>query len=158
MGVGDSGTLHHTCFVVHDVEKSAQALADALSIGPWNIWLLEPGEGTVRGRQVDFSFRVAIAEVGDSNFELLSPVSGDTLYVEHLEAHGEGFHHTCIAYPTAEAIEAAKTQFASQGREQLQSGSLGEFGEFCYFDVPEMGGVLELLYLTGLPEPEKTIQ
>ena len=108
--------------------------------------------------RVDFSFRVAIAEVGDSNFELLSPVSGDTLYVEHLEAHGEGFHHTCIAYPTAEAIEAAKTQFASQGREQLQSGSLGEFGEFCYFDVPEMGGVLELLYLTGLPEPEKTIQ
>ena len=155
MGVADSGTLHHTCFVVHDVEKSARAMADLM--GPWNVWLIEPAEGTVRGRKVDYSFRVALAEVGDSNFELLSPVSGDTVYVEHLESHGEGFHHTCVAYPSAEAYDAAKVELTGRGRELVQSGSLGELGEFCYFDVPEMGGLFELLYLTGLPEPEKTI-
>lgn len=155
MGIADSGTLHHTCFVVHDVEKSARALVDLT--GPWNVWLIEPVEGTVRGRSADFSFRVAIAEVGSSNFELLSPVSGDSVYVEHLESHGEGFHHTCIAYPTAETYDAAKNDLASRGRELVQSASLGEAGDFCYFDVPEMGGLVELLYLTGLPDPEMTI-
>ena len=32
--------LHHTCFVVRDLEATAQRLSDALSIGPWNIWTI----------------------------------------------------------------------------------------------------------------------
>ena len=40
----------------------------------------------------------------------------------------------------------------------IQSGSLGELGEFCYFEISETGALLELLYLTGVPPPEKTIE
>jgi len=29
MGVADSGALHHACFIVHDVEKTAQALSES---------------------------------------------------------------------------------------------------------------------------------
>lgn len=47
MGVADAGALHHTCFVVHDVEKTAQALTESLSIGPWNVWTIEPTESMV---------------------------------------------------------------------------------------------------------------
>ena len=157
MAVATSGTLHHTCFVVHDVEKTAAALAESLGIGPWAVFTIEPAATTVRGLDVPFTFRIAIAPIGDSNYELLAPLTGHSIYVEHLEANGEGFHHTCIAYSSHEALRAAKAELTSQERELVQSGDFGEAGEFCYFDIPETGALLELLYLKEMPPPEKTI-
>ncbi|HVC87421.1 MAG TPA: VOC family protein [Gaiellaceae bacterium] len=157
MGIAESGTLHHACFVVHDVEKTAAAMSRSLGIGPWGIWTIEPESCTVRGRDVPFSFRIAIAAIGEANYELLAPLTGDSLYVEHLADHGEGFHHTCIAYSTHDALRAARAELAGQGRELLQSGDFGEAGEFCYFDLEETGAILELLYLKEPAPPEQTI-
>ena len=78
MKITESGTLHHTCFVVHDVEKTAAALTES-GIGPWGVWTIEPAAATVRGREVPFSFRIAFASVGDSNFELLAPHEGESI-------------------------------------------------------------------------------
>jgi catechol 2,3-dioxygenase-like lactoylglutathione lyase family enzyme len=157
MSIAASGAFHHTCFVVHDVERSATALAESLGIGPWSVWTVEPENCTVRGRDVPFSFRVALAPIGDSNYELLAPHTGDNIYVEHLATKGEGLHHTCFAYPTRDALERAKADLAAQGRELVQGGSLGEDGEFCYFEIAETGALLELLYLKDQQPPEKTI-
>jgi hypothetical protein len=156
VNITESGTLHHTCFVVHDVEKTAAALARS-GIGPWGVWTIEPAATTVRGREVSFSFRIAFASVGGSNFELLEPLEGESIFAEHLEANGEGFHHTCVAYPTREAMQEAKAELVRQRREIVQSADMGELGELCYFDLPELGALLELLYVTELPPPEKTI-
>jgi hypothetical protein len=156
MGVADTGTLHHTCFVVNDIEKAAEALAASLSV-KWNLWTIEPIASTVHGREVPFSFRVALAQVGDSSLELIAPLSGESAYAEHLKSKGEGFHHTCIAYASREAMQEAKDELLKQDREMIQSASLGELGEFCYFDITETGAFLELLYLKELPPPETTI-
>jgi methylmalonyl-CoA/ethylmalonyl-CoA epimerase len=156
MTITESGTLHHTGVVVHDVEKTAAALAQS-GIGPWGIWTIEPAATTVRGRQVPFSIRIAFAQVGDSNYELLAPHTGESIYVEHLAAHGEGLHHTCIRYPSREALLEAKAELERQGRSMVQSADMGDLGEFCYYDIPEMGSLIELLYFTELPPPEKTI-
>ncbi len=156
MSITESATLHHTCYVVHDVEKTAAALAKT-GIGPWSVWTIEPGATTVRGREVPFSFRVAFASAGGSNFELLAPLEGESIYVGHLEANGEGFHHVCMAYASREAMQEAKSELVGQGREIVQSADMGELGEFCYFHMLEIGSLLELLYLTELPPPEKTI-
>ena len=67
MGVTAAGTLHHTCFVVHDVEKTATALSESLGIGPWGVSTIEPLTSTVRGREVPFSFRIAIGQIGNSS-------------------------------------------------------------------------------------------
>jgi hypothetical protein len=157
MGVVDSGALHHTCFIVHDVEKTAQAMSESLAIGPWNVWTIEPTESTVRGEARPFSFRVALAEVGGCSYELLAPLTGESEYTEHLERHGEGFHHTCLIYPSLEAMRGAKAELVKQDRELVQSGSLGDAAEFAYFMIPEIGSILELLYLGELPPPETTI-
>ena len=151
MSIADSGTLHHTCFVVHDVDQASAAMEQTLGIGPWNVFTVEPHGCTVRGEEAPFTFRVAIAAVGDSHFELLAPVSGSSLYVEHLALKGEGFHHTCIAYSSAEAMQAAKAELVAQGRELVQRGLVGENGEFCYFEIAELGSILELLYLDPPP-------
>lgn len=152
-----SGTLHHTCFLVHDVEATAKRLADTMGIRPWNVFTIEPSICQVRGRDTSFSFRVALATVGDSNYELLAPLTGDSVYVEHLAKHGESFHHTCIAYATHDHLRAAKAQLLDQGREMIQNGGVEGAFEFCYFDIVETGSVLELLWLSELPPPDGTI-
>ena len=152
-----SGVLHHTCFVVRDVEKTARALAESTGIGPWHVWTIEPTASTVRGEAAPLSFRVALAEVGGSTYELLAPGDGKSVYTDHLDKHGEGFHHTCLAYPSLAAMQAAKSELLDQGRELVQSGSVGDAAEFAYFMFPEIGSVIELLYLGELPPPEATI-
>jgi len=156
MGVADSGSLHHTSYVVNDIERAARTLADSLSI-QWGLWTIEPERCTVHGSELPFSFRVAIAEVGDSNLELIQPLKGRSVYVEHLEEKGEGFHHTCLIYPSREALRAAKDELAAQGREMTQSGDLGDACEFCYFHIAEVDSALELLFLSQLPPPETAI-
>jgi hypothetical protein len=151
--------LHHTCFLVRDLEGTAQRLADALRIGPWNIWTIEPEVCEVRGQDSSFSFRAALATVGGGTYELITPHRGRSVYDEHLEQHGEGYHHTCLVYPTIEAVREAKAELVRQGREVVQEGSAGDVFEFAYVAFPEIDSVVEMLYLDmeQLPPPESVI-
>jgi methylmalonyl-CoA/ethylmalonyl-CoA epimerase len=151
--------LHHTCFLVRDLESTAQALSDSLGVCPWNLWTIEPAECRVHGEESPFTFRVALAQVGGGVFELIAPHTGNSVYAAHLEEHGEGFHHTCLAYPSLEALREAKAELLRQGREPIQEGSAGDVFDFAYFPFPELGSVVELLYLDAskLPAPEAVI-
>ena len=152
--------LHHTCFLVRDLEGAAQRMADALGIGPWNIWTIVPAECRVRGQVSPFSFRVALATVGGGTYELVTPHGGRSVFDEHLEQHGEGFHHTCLVYPSLKAVRDAKAELRRQGREAIVEASGGEMFEFGYFRSPEIGSLVEVLYLDAaqMPAPEATIQ
>lgn len=152
--------LHHTCFLVRDLEKTAQQLSDSLGIGPWNIWTITPAESSLRGQAIPFSFRVALASVGGGTFELITPHSGRSVYDEHLEKHGEGFHHTCLVYSSLEAVREAKAELLRQGRELVQEASGGEVFAFAFFRFPEIGSLVEILYLdpAKLPPPEAVIR
>lgn len=152
--------LHHTCFLVRDLEGTAQRLSNSLGIGPWNIWTIKPTECRVRGVNSPFSFRVALATVGGGTYELVTPHSGRSVCDEHLEQYGEGFHHTCLVYPSLAAVREAKADLLRQGREMVQEAGGGDVFEFAYFRFPEIGSLVEVLYLdpTKLPAPEAVIQ
>jgi methylmalonyl-CoA/ethylmalonyl-CoA epimerase len=160
MATPNPTALHHTCFLVRDLEGTAQRLSDALGIGPWNIWTIEPAECEVHGQNSPFSFRVALATVGGGTLELITPHSGRSVFDEHLERHGEGFHHTCFVYPSLEAVREAKAELHRQGREVIQAGSAGDVFDFAYFLFPEIGSSVEVLYLDGskLPAPEAVVR
>lgn len=151
--------LHHTCFVVRDLESAARALSESLGIGPWNIWTIEPERCTVRGIEQRFSFRVALAEIGGGTYELITPHTGESVYDEHLQEFGNGFHHTCMVYPSMQAVRDAKAALLADGRTMLQEGSGGDVFDFAYFEFPEIGSPIELLFLDAskLPPPEATI-
>lgn len=159
MSMPAAAALHHTCFLVRDIEKAARALSEALGVGPWNVWTVAPAVCRVHGKESPFSFRVALTTVGGGTYELISPHTGRTVYDEHLERHGEGFHHTCLVYPTIEAVRAAKAGLARQGRELIQEGGTGDDFEFGYFQFDEIGSPVEVLFLdmTRFPPPEQVI-
>jgi catechol 2,3-dioxygenase-like lactoylglutathione lyase family enzyme len=154
--VSNLASLHHVCFLVDDLEKSAASLARSLSVR-WNIWTIEPQNCLVHDESSPFSIRLALAEVGDGIMELIAPLRGESVYGEHLRAKGEGFHHMCFSYPDLASMQAARDMLLEQGYTMIQQAfTQGQF-EFCYFKLDEADIVLELLYLKELPKPEKTI-
>jgi hypothetical protein len=160
MPIPTATALHHTCFLVRDLEVTAQRLSDDLGIGPWNIWTIAPATCLVHGQPTPFSFRVALATVGGGTFELITPHSGRSVFEEHLEKYGEGFHHTCLVYPSLAAVRDAKAELRRQGREVLQEGGAGDVFDFAYFHFPEIGSAVEVLFLDAakLPPPEAVIR
>jgi hypothetical protein len=111
------------------------------------------------GKASPSSFRIGFATVGGGTFELVAPHSGRSVFDEHLEKHGEGFHHTCFLYPSLEALRQAKAELLRQGREIVQEASGGDVFALAYFRFPEISSLVELLYLdpAQLPAPEAVI-
>jgi hypothetical protein len=151
--------FHHTSFLVRDLEATARSLSASLRIGPWAFFTIVPESSRVRGREQPFSFRVALCTVDGGTWELVTPLSGPSVYDEFLAERGDGFHHTCLAYGSLEELRAAKRALLAEGRELLQEASAGDAFEFGYFRFPELGSVVEVLYLDGskLGAPEKVL-
>lgn len=156
MPVSNSATLHHTCILVNDLEKSAEKLAKTLSVS-WNLWTITPDNCFVNDKPSPFSFRVGFAQVGGGNLELIAPHTGHSVYNEHLKLKGEGYHHSCFAYADLESMQSAKAELQKQGHTMIQHGYTEGIFEFCYFELTEPNMLIELLYLKELPPPEKTI-
>lgn len=151
--------FHHTCFVVRDLEAAAQRIADSFHIGPFAIWTIAPQVCRVNGEEQPFSFRVALATVGGATFEIIAPHTGNAIYEGQLGAHGDGFSHTCFSYASLEDLQAAKADLLQQGRRLVQEGSTAGVFDFAYFEIPEVGSLIEVLYLdpSQLPAPEAVI-
>jgi hypothetical protein len=160
MSIPTPAMIHHTCFLVRDLEGTAQRLADALAIGPWNVWTIQPAQCTSYGQPGLFSFRVALATIGGGTLELITPHSGRSALDDHLDKHGEGFHHMCLVYPSLETIHKAKLELRRQGRDFIMEASAGDVFDLTYVHFPEIGSLVELLYLDSskLPAPEVIIQ
>ena len=159
MTIPAAATLHHTAFLVRNLEATAQRLSDTLGIGPWNVWTIVPAECMVRGQPAQFTFRAAMAAVGAGTFELITPHTGQSIYDDYLAQRGDGYHHICLVYPTLDAVREAKAELRRQGREIIQEGSAGDVFDFGYVAFPEIGSLVELLFLdvTKLPPPDAVI-
>ena len=95
--------------------------------------------------------------MGNAFYELITPLKGESVYSDHLNRNGEGFHHTCFAYSDLETMQAARDELIKQGKRMIQQGFTEGIFEFCYFEMGEADMILELLYLKELPPPEKSI-
>jgi hypothetical protein len=144
---------------VRDVVKTARVLSDALGIGPWNVWTFEPPEFRVGGESRKVSFRLALTTIGGGTYELVQPHAGVSVFDEQLEKQGEGFHHTCMLYTSADDLGKVKAHLVKQGRTVIQEGRAGDVFEFVYLTFPEIGSVVELLYLdlAKMPPPEMVV-
>ncbi len=140
--------IKQCAIVVRDLDEAVARWTQHLGIGPWTAYRLESSrlkDMRYRGEQAEFSLRHALAWQGELQFELIQPLSGPSIFADHLEAHGESLHHVgkyVDDHPAAVAEAIAK------GFTELQAargfGAEGD-GAFAYFQPPGVPLIVELI-------------
>lgn len=139
----EGGTMQ-VAYVVRDLEAAMKRHWDTFGIGPWDIYQFEPGKVenyVYRGKPATHTCLIAVTWSGDTQLELMQPLTGYSIYDEHLEKHGEGLHHIKLFY--ADCHKAVE-EFTRKGYPVIQSGRIDE-DEHYYLDTEkDFGYVIEL--------------
>ena len=145
--------------VVRDIDETMRHYEDVYGIGPWAVFTGEPERCTDRGRDITFKGKMAMAQAGPVQIELIQVLEGETLHSDFLEEHGEGLHHVGFFVQDLDTRLAAARE---AGIEVLQWGLLKQMGlsiEYAYLDTRETGGVI-IEYIQprflGLPFPMRS--
>jgi catechol 2,3-dioxygenase-like lactoylglutathione lyase family enzyme len=133
-------------FVVRDLRK-VSAYYERLGLGALPFDLNVSLDRIYRGRPGTFEMLLGWGRWADVVFEWIQPTVGPSTYDEHLERHGEGFHHLGFHVPD---MDAAVARLRERGLAVTMSGawdSNGNAGRFAYLDAERHGGVaVELLW------------
>lgn len=130
----------------------------AFGVSPWKVYRFEPPrltDTTYRGEPREYSMLVALTDLAGTQIELITPLEGPNIYIDHLKSHGEGLHHIgCFAL---DEPVATVESFEQHGIPVLQSGNFQGI-RYWYLDTAETlnGLIFETADLKGetLPEPD----
>jgi hypothetical protein len=132
-------------WVTRDIDATEKALTTLLGAKKW---IRMPGVHfgpdtcTFRGKPADFVADISLSYAGDTQLELIAPVSGESIYTEFLEAAGPGLHHICIE---ADDVERA---LAERNVDAVQRGVMAGGMEFAYVSAEDAGvPYLEIAYI-----------
>jgi glyoxalase/bleomycin resistance protein/dioxygenase superfamily protein len=133
------------CVVVRDIDAAMRTYVHEYGIRPWEIYEFNPS--TVRnmherGEPVERSFRLALSRVGGMQWELIQPLDDDSIYAQHLAAHGEGVHHVGVAVADYAATIAALEE---KGHEVVFGGEYNGVN-FAYLSTDRDLGVLTEIF------------
>jgi len=123
-------------WVTPDLDATEKALTTLLGAMKW---IRMPGVHfgpdtcTYRGRPADFVADISLSYAGDTQLELIAPVSGESIYTEFLDRAGAGLHHVCIE---TDDLERALVQ---RGAEVVQRGLMPGGMEFAYVSAVDAG-------------------
>ncbi len=96
--------------------------------------------GTYMGKPADWVCHLYIAYAGDTQIELIQPVSGASMFQESLDRHGDAVQH--VAYWLDDAdYDAAAAQLTAQGFPLIQSFAMPIL-RVGYFDTRKAIGVV----------------
>jgi catechol 2,3-dioxygenase-like lactoylglutathione lyase family enzyme len=132
-------------WVTRDIEATEKALTTLLGAKKW---IRMPGihfgpdACTYRGRPADFVADISLSYAGDTQLELIAPVTGESIYTELLDNAGPGLHHVCIE---ADDVEAAVTE---RDADVVQRGVMPGGMEFAYVTAEDAGvPYIEIAYI-----------
>jgi hypothetical protein len=133
-------------WVTPDLDVTEPALTALLGVRKW-IRLpgihFAPDTCTYRGRPADFVADISLSYAGDTQLELIAPVSGQSIYTEFLDRAGSGLHHVCIE------VDDIDRAIAERDAEVVQRGVMPGGMEFAYLSA-EAAGVpyLEIAHIS----------
>ena len=95
--------------LVNDLEQYLEKLESVFGIGPFRIAEYPP-KGTspfreYRGKNGNFIAKFCFYHLGNIELELIQPISGDNIWQEHIDKHGQGIHHIKFLVPDHKPIE-----------------------------------------------------
>ena len=128
--------------VVRDIERAIAYYEEVFGIGPWALFEGEPERCVSAGREVTFRGRMATAQAGRVQVELIQIVEGENIHTEFLASHGEGIHH--VGFFVSD-LEERLTAAREAGIGILERGRLRQLGlviDYAYLDTTEVGGVI----------------
>jgi methylmalonyl-CoA/ethylmalonyl-CoA epimerase len=135
--------------VVRDLDAAMRTYVHDYGIGPWEINEFDPGNvADMRedGEPVERSWRLAIAYVGQVQWELIEPLDEESVYARFLAETGGGLHHVGVAVPD---FDEAVAEQAARGNGVLLGGEYKGI-RFAYLDtVGDLGLVTEIF--SGAP-------
>ncbi|MCH9640555.1 MAG: VOC family protein [Actinomycetia bacterium] len=107
-----------------------------------------PQACTYRGRPADFVADISLSYAGDTQLELIAPVSGRNIYTEFLEQSGPGLHHICIEAGDAADFDAAVRDAERNDLPVVMAGTMPGGMRFAYVSA-ESSGVpyIEIAYI-----------
>ena len=138
-------TVFQNAWVVRDIEIACLRWADEMGVGPFFLNEYPTGtfsDVTYRGEPADLAMKVAIAQAGPVQIELIEPITEQCAYRDSVPKGSEGFHHMCV---WTLDFDADRSYFESFGYETANSGRI-KSNDFAYFDTrPLMGCMLEVI-------------
>jgi catechol 2,3-dioxygenase-like lactoylglutathione lyase family enzyme len=121
-------------WVTTDLTATEEALTTLLGAKKW-IRVPDvhfgPDSCTYRGQPADFVASISFSYAGDTQLELISPVSGESVYTEFLDRAGPGLHHICVEVDDVDAAVGTA--------EVLQRGVMPGGMEFAYVTAQAAG-------------------
>ncbi|MBV5243497.1 VOC family protein [Mycolicibacterium sp. PAM1] len=107
-----------------------------------------PETCTYRGEPADSVADISLSYAGDTQLELIAPVSGTSIYTEFLGRSGPGLHHVCTAYPDPDSFEAAVARAGQDGIPVVMEGTMPGGMRFAYVGAEHAGvPYLEFAYI-----------
>ncbi|TMU50405.1 VOC family protein [Flagellimonas algicola] len=152
----ETAHLDHQSFLVQDLEIEAKTLSDLLGLS-FNVWTITPEICMVNEKIQPYAFKVAIAPIGTSSIELISPLRGNSILQQDLKIKGVGYHHSGITFNDHRSFANAKIDLIAKGYKPVQYGKTKGAFEFGYFRLPTAGITIELLYIDTMPQPDAII-
>ncbi len=140
--------------VVKDIEKAMQYYSSFFGIGPFRPLNVTSVDRKVYGKRVNNIKNLArVARLGILQFELVQPVSGESVQKEFLESRGEGINHLGFF---VNDLDGEVANLTAKGFKVISSGKFTGGGGFAYFDTNQVGGVFfELIQWPPEEVPEK---
>jgi len=121
-------------WVTDDLDATEKALTTLLGAKKW-IRVPDvhfgPDTCTYRGRPADFVAHISFSYAGDTQLELIAPVTGTSVYSEFLERAGSGLHHVCVE---VDDVDVAVGDAEVVGRGVMPGGM-----EFAYVSAAAAG-------------------
>ena len=111
--------IEHVCIVVRDRGKAMQRFSALTGAGFSRVFDVVHSEGIVYGKKTHFEGKLAFAQVGPTEIELIEPVKGESIWGEFLRTKGEGVHHLGIFVPD---LDKELARFEELGIGVLQYG------------------------------------
>ena len=140
----EEGATMQVAVIVRDFEAALRRHWDQCRIGPWDIYTFEPGKVqnyVYRGKQANHTCLIAVTWSGDTQLELIQPLTGYSIYDEHLERRGEGLHHIKLYYTDC---QRSITDFTKRGYPVIQCGRFDEDEHYYLETEKDFGYIVEL--------------
>jgi catechol 2,3-dioxygenase-like lactoylglutathione lyase family enzyme len=132
-------------WVTRDLDATEKALTTLLGAKKWVRMpgvRFGPDACTYHGKPADFIADISLSYAGDTQLELIAPVSGESIYTEFLDDVGPGLHHVCIE---VDDVERAVTE---REAEVVQRGVMPGGMEFAYVTARDAGvPYIEIAYI-----------